>query len=432
MKSNIVASRRWTLLALLCVVALIAAACGRSDDDAGGSDGDDTAEESSNGDPQPVPGFDGTTIRIGALTPLTSQAALIGKPLNAGMRAWFQHLNADGGIAGKYKVEIVAEDTRYDAPTAVQLYDQMKGDVVMVGQAFGTSIVQALLPKLKTDGLVAQPASLDSLWVREQQLLPVGSPYQIQAINAIDYYLDHGGQGKKICALAADDAYGDAGLDGVEFAAKELDFDLGVVARFSVGAPDFTTQINQLKGGSCDMVFGVFTAVELSGILTAASTLSFAPQWIGQAPSWLSIFALGPLKDYLVQHFWVASEGPPWNDPNTPGMADMEADRATYTPEQLPDQYFVFGYAAARAVTDVLEAAVERGDLSREGIVEAMNSIDEMTYGGIFGGVYGWGEPEDRDPPRASTIFKVDPTKPYALDVVIQDHVSEAAEKFVF
>src|SRR5262245_66510092 len=102
------------------------------------------------------------------------------------------------------------------------------------------------------------------------------------------------------------------------------------------------------------MVFGVFTAVEISGIMTAASTLGFEPRWIGQAPAWLSLFAAGPLKDYLIKNFWLASEGPPWNDPNTPGMAGMEADRAKYTPDQAPDQYFVFGYAAARAVSDVL------------------------------------------------------------------------------
>jgi hypothetical protein len=159
--------------------------------------------------------------------------------------------------------------------------------------------------------------------------------------------------------------------------------------------------------------------------------VSFTPQWIGQAPSWLSLFAGTPLRDYLVSHFWVASEGPEWGDPSSPGMTELLADKAKYAPNQAPDQYYLYGYVAAQAVTAVLERAVERGDLSRKGIVEAMNSIEELTFGGLVGD-YGWGEPEDRDPPRATTIFRVDPSKPYALAAVVKDHESDAADEFEF
>lgn len=425
-------NRALRLLALLLALSVVATACGRGDDDDVASpDGDEEADEGTGGPPTVVPGFDGTTIKLGALTPLSTTAALIGKPLNEGMRTWFEQLNAKGGVAGKYKVQLVTQDTKYDAPTAVQLYDAMKGEVVMIAQAFGTPIVNALLPKLKTDGVVAQPASLDSFWVREQQLLPVGGPYQIQAINAIDYYLGQAGKTKRICALAVDDPYGEAGLRGVDFAATKLGVKVTQIARFQAGATDFTAPVNALKQASCEMVFGVFTAIELSGIMTAASTLAFTPQWIGQAPSWLSLFAGTGLKDYLVKYFWVVSEGPAWGDPTVPGMAEIERARLAYAPNQAPDQYYLYGYVAASAVTQVLEKAVARGDLSRAGIVKAMNALKEISANGLLGD-YGWGKPEDREPPRSSTIFKVDPSKPYALDIVARDHSSDAADAFTF
>jgi ABC-type branched-subunit amino acid transport system substrate-binding protein len=328
-------------------------------------------------------------------------------------------------------VELVTEDTKYDAPTAVQQYDAIKGDVVMIAQAFGTPIVNALIPKLKADGLVAQPASLDSAWVREQQLLPVGAPYQIEAINALDYYLANGGKGQKICVLAVDDPYGEAGLAGVKFGAGKLNVEIALVSRFTSGATDFTAQINALSKAGCQMVVGVFTAIELSGIMTAASSLSFGPQWIGLAPTWLSLFAGTPLKDYLVAHFWDASEGPAWGDPAVQAMADLERARLTYAPSQAPDQYYLYGYVAGEAVTKVLEEAVARGDLSRPGIVKAMNGLKKLTFGGLVGD-YGWGAPADRNPPRKTTLFKVDPTKPYALSVVVQDYQSAAADAFGF
>jgi len=79
----------------------------------------------------------------------------------------------------------------------------------------------------------------------------------------------------------------------------------------------------------------------------------------------------------------------------------------------------------------VLEAAVAAGDLSREGIVNAMNSIDTLTFDGLTGD-YPYGAPEDRDPPRGSTIFGVDGDKPAGLGLIEGDIVSAAAEAFVF
>jgi hypothetical protein len=79
----------------------------------------------------------------------------------------------------------------------------------------------------------------------------------------------------------------------------------------------------------------------------------------------------------------------------------------------------------------VLEAAVANGDLSREGIIEAMNGIETLTFDGLTGD-YPYGAPEDRDPPRASTIFSVDPEAPGGLRVLEADVVSEAAENYEF
>ena len=86
---------------------------------------------------------------------------------------------------------------------------------------------------------------------------------------------------------------------------------------------------------------------------------------------------------------------------------------------------------AELAVEVVLEVAVENGDLSREGIIEAMNSIDELTFDGLFGD-YAWGAPEDRDPPRASSIFRVNPDRPIGLELVVAEHEAPYAADFEF
>jgi ABC-type branched-subunit amino acid transport system substrate-binding protein len=434
------------LLAVLLAFAMLAAACGRDDDDDGDTAADDTTdtvdddsdaddddgEDEPAGDPEPAPGFDGETIRLGVLTPLTDRVAIIGVPLTNGTQAWIDAVNAEGGIAGKYQLELVIEDTKYDAPTAVQLYNGMKDDVTMFAQILGTPIVNAVLAQLQGDNIVGQPATLDADWLREQNLLPVGAPYQIQVINGMDYYINELGSAEDtMCWTGTDDPYGEAGMEGMEFAAEELGFEIAAQPTFATTDTEFTAPINALAGAGCDVVFGTFTAASLTGLLGAAVQQGFSPVWLGQSPSWLSIFSGTPLKDYLEANFYLVAEGPAWGDESVPAMADMIADLEAHTPDQAPDGYFVFGYAAARAVTQVLERAVEMGDLSREGIVEAMNSMEEIDLGGLFG-PYTWGAPEDRDPPRGSTIFRIVDGQPNGVELVDQDYTSEAAEAFTF
>ena len=425
------------LLCLLMVLSLIAAACGDDDDDdtSAGGQTDTTEEEggAGGGEPEPVPGFDGTTIRLGILTPLTDRVAVIGKPLTAGNQAWFEKVNAEGGIAGKYKIELDIQDTKYDPPTTVQLYNQLKNNVVMFAQILGSQPIKAVLPQLKSDNIVAQPATLDAEWIGEQQLLPIGGPYQIQAINGIYYWHEEGGgEGKTLCAMSQDDEYGDAGMQGVEFAVEELGIELAASPEFKVTDQDFTAQINELKSANCNAVFLTATAANLSGIMTAAVQNNLQTQWIAMSPTWLGLFANTGLKDYLQANFWLASDGPTWDQTDAPGVQEMIDLHAQYGKDVgAGDQYFSFGVNAARAVTQVLEKAVEMGDLSRDGIVEAMNSLSELEFGG-FWPPYEYGAPEDRNPPRTATIYKIDATKPNGLSIVQSGIEAPFAKDFEF
>lgn len=420
-----------TVLTALVLVASVSACGGGRDDDE--ADEDDGGSEDG-GEPSAGPGFDGETIRLGVVTPTSGRVAVIGEPLTNGNRAYWDYVNEElGGVAGKYQVELVIEDSAYDPPTAVQKYNQIKDDVVMFNQLLGTPVVNALLEQLTADNIVAQPATLDSFWVREQNLLPIGAPYQIQAINGLDWYVTEGGgsEASKICTLRQDDPYGEAGQEGVDFALEQLGIELTDEATFPVGNPDFTAQITQLSGSGCEVVWLTSTPTDTASALGKAAELQFAPAWMGQSPSWIGAFVESALMPYLEANYTWISEGPEYGNEDIEGMSELIRIQEEYSPEQVPDIYFNFGYLESKAVHQVLEAAVESGDLSREGIVEAMNSIDELTFEGLFGD-YGWGEPDDRDPPRASSIFKPNAEKAIGLELVVEEHEAPFAADFEF
>lgn len=413
---------------MVFAIGLMAAACGRDDNksSSSGDSGGDNASLSSG------PGFDGKTIKLGVLTPLSGQVAdPIGLPLTAGGDVYWQKVNAAGGVAGKYKVELVKEDNQYDIAQTKAKYAKIKNDVVMFSQILGTPPTQSVLGDLKTDKIAASPASLDAAWVREPNLLPVGSTYQLQFINGADYLIkEKGFKGKPICMVALEGAYGDAGKQGLDFAASELGFKVAAVARYKLGDQDFTAQIQQLKNANCAAVFLTSLPSETGKIMGTGAQLGFTPQWVGQSPTWVSALAASPqLLPLLQRSFLWTSEGTTWGDTSVPGMKQMIEDVKKYKPDQKPDVYFTFGYVQALGVHKLLEQAVKDGSLSRDGILKAIREVD-IDYQGLLGD-YKYGPSADRDPSRSTVIFSVDPAVPGALKK-LTEVTSDAAKAYKF
>lgn len=419
--------KRLRLMAVIGILAMLAAACGGTKDDDDASGGDDKPKTLT-----AAPGFDpvAMTINVGVITPLTGPVAVIGNPLTAGTETWFKYINEQGGIAGKYKVNVVKEDSQYKPDLGVQGYNKIKNNVAVFGQLLGTPVTKAVLPQLRTDNIVAAPASLDSDWVRDKNLLPVGGPYEIQMINAADYMVNEGGfKGKTTCSIIQDDAYGQAGQRGIDFAAQELGYTLKTTAKYAAGNPDFTAQVQALKSAGCALVYLVGTPTDTAKLMGTSAQLQFNPQWVGQSPTWTGGFVKSALAPYLQARFMLAAEGTEWGDVSVPGMKDMLDRIQKHTPSQQPDIYFVFGYYQARAVTALLEKAIELGDMSRQGILDAMTKMGDINFDGLTGN-YKYGPIADRNPPRETTLYKVDPAKPGGLAKVKYQHTSDAAKKY--
>lgn len=380
-----------------------------------------------------APGFDGDTISVGVLTPMSDAVAVIGIPLTSGNEAYFAALNDRGGVAGKYPVKVLEEDITYANPSSsVQKYNKIKDQVVLFVQLLGTDHVHGLLPLLGEDSIVAAPATLDGEWIGQPNLVPVGAPYQVLAINALDYYVNEaGGKGKTICSMALATGYGEAGLEGLAAASEGLGFKVTSQARFKQGDQEFVAQVTQLKNARCDAVLLVSLPSETGKIMGAASQLDFKPRWIMLSPGWLGALANSPAAPYMEQHLWIAMDGPQWGDTTVAGMATLVADMATYKPQQKPDFFFSFGYMQGRAIHAVLEKAVALGDLSRAGVLRAMAEVGTVSFDGLSDD-YGYGPPASRQPARSSGVFKVNPRFPYGVELVKGRIRSAAAASFDF
>jgi ABC-type branched-subunit amino acid transport system substrate-binding protein len=387
--------------------------------------------------PKPTTGFDGTTIKLGMLAALSGPvAAPIGIPLANGNRVFFEALNAKGGIAGKYKVSLVEADNKYDVAETVKQYGATKDSVAAYVQVLGTPTMQALLQSVNEDKILVGPATLDAQWQSEKYLLPIEAPYQIQAINALSYWVQQNGKTKPVCSMVVDSSYGQAGEQGLEYAAQQLGVPIAVKQTFKSGDQDFTAQINAFKSGNCAMIWLTAVPSDTSPILGRAAQAQLAAQWIAQSPTWVSAFVASPLAPYLQSNFLLAGSGPQWGDTSVPGMAQMLNDvkASTVAAGQKPDGYFTFGYVEAWAMAQVLEQAVKNGDLSRAGLVKAVSDLGTLKFGGLAPDQK-VGDPGVRQAPRSTTLFKVTPASVATdggLQPAVKDLESDQAKSYTF
>jgi hypothetical protein len=76
-------------------------------------------------------------------------------------------------------------------------------------------------------------------------------------------------------------------------------------------------------------------------------------------------------------------------------------------------------------VAALLEQAVASGELGRDGVLKALESMGTVSAGGW--GTYQYGPVATREPPRANTIFRVNPAAPFGLEVEARNVEQPAA-----
>lgn len=411
-------------IALAVAGALALAGCAGSSSD----DGETTKGALSAG-----PGFDPDKgiIRVGAIVPLSGPVAPGGEGMLLGLKLYAERVNAQGGIAGKYKLEIVAGDSAYEPQKGLAEYNKIVDDVVAIGAVLGSPVVQALAPQAKTDEMLLVPGADSSDWLRQPNLLPVRPTYEAQFANGLAYALSEADGDHTVCSLIADDAFGESVKRGVDHAVEKESMSFGTEVSFPVSTSDFTPQISRLKSKGCSVVAFGGSSGSAVPAMSSAVQLDFEPAWVTHAGAFAENLIDTPLIDYISQTWLIAAPGAEWGDTSVAGMVDLVEDFEAYAPKGSKPQAAlnVAGYTYGMAIEALLEAAVEQGDVSPVALLELSHSDLEVDFKGLSP-KFTYGPVEDRQAPSAVNIFRIDPTVTGGFKVVERDYDSEAAKSF--
>jgi ABC-type branched-subunit amino acid transport system substrate-binding protein len=413
---------------------LVAVACGSSNSVTGGSS---NSSSSSSKAITGGPGVDvaNKTINIGVISAISGPAAALGAPAVNGATAFWDDINASGGIDGWHVNFGPPKDDDYpNTQMHVQAFNQIKDNIALL-ESFGsptTLSIQKLVDPLK---LVTAPLSWSSTWGADLVMAPLGTPYAFDIANALDYVTNAGAKKMKVGIIYQNDEYGIDGDRGFKAAVQAYGLTDAGQKGFAVpGTTDYTAQVQAMKNAGAQVV--VLTALPSSAgpIIGTAATLNFHPQWILQGPSWIENLmtsdgsATGkatPIQPAVVGSL-VMMFTAPWGDTGAPAMAQVLADQQKYFPKQQPSIYFSWAYARAKVEYAILKKAIESGDLSRDGIYKAKISLGLVDLGGLAPNVTYTDKPGP--PSRSSIIGQVTLGVPGFLKPVQSNYEGQVAK----
>jgi len=230
-------------------------------------------------------GVSSTSITLGMTLPMTGAASPGYNKIPGAMKAYFDYVNANGGVNGR-SINLKVEDDQYVPTQAVAktnkllLQDKVMALLAPLGTANNKAVAASVNPARRGVPVLFVNTGFSGFadtkkYPTTYAILP---SYVMEAKIMAEYIKDNFA-GKTLGLVYQDDDFGTDALKGftqagITFAAKVA------YASGSQGAATAAGWVTKLSAAKCDVVilFGVSSATA-AGLGTAAA-LKYAPQWI--------------------------------------------------------------------------------------------------------------------------------------------------------
>jgi branched-chain amino acid transport system substrate-binding protein len=320
------------------------------------------------------------TILIGQTVGLTGTVAGPVKEMNEGANAYFNSVNKNGGVNGR-KIEMRTLDDKFDPALTKANAETLiaKEHVFALFQGRGTPHTQGILPILAAHKVPLIAPSTGATIFHEpvnHWLFNIRAKYQDEVAKAVEHFSTIGI--KNIGLLHVDDPYGQDGLIGFNKAMATHQLSPTIVIKFERVNPNYiATAATVIKANpqaliivsSAKNTVEVIKAIRAQGsriqlmTLSNNSSQSFVKE-LGAAGAGVIVSQVTPaphlVSTLLGQEFKVASKA----SGATVSYAAME------------------GFVNAKVLVEGLRRAGR--NLTREGLVHALESMQRVDLGGVL------------------------------------------------
>ena len=319
-------------------------------------------------------GVTDTEIVVGTHMPLTGPASAGYSQIAPATKAYFDFVNAAGGVNGR-KITLKVKDDGYNPANTQQvvrdlvLQDKVFAILNGLGTPTHTGVLDFLSGRRVPDLFVASGSRSWDQPDKHPGTFGFNPDYTVEG-KILGGYVQQNLAGRKVCFLGQDDDFGRDSLAGV----TRVLGDAGVAVKqtYSTSVTNVGPQIDAFKSGGCQVVILAtvpgFTALTIG----TAARQSFAPQWIvsnvGGDYSTLakSLGAGAPLLEGLLGANYLpaaAATSDPW-------VQLFQRINTQHNPGAPFDGNTIYGMSVGYLFVQVLQAAGR--DLTRESLIAAV------------------------------------------------------------
>ncbi len=365
--------RSRTSLLLTTALLLAAAGCSTKSSDSG------TGGAATAGAVKTGPGISGNTVTLGVITDLTGPFASLGTDVTNAQVLYWEQQNKAGGVCGKYQVKLDVKDTSYNVQQGVQLYSAAKGEVLALQQLLGSPLNTALEQSLTADKIVNIPTA----WARNLTAPPgnaiPGATYDVEMVNGLDYALTKGmlKEGDKIGHIYFEGEYGANGLAGSKHFASKHGMQV-IEIKAKATDTDMSAPVTTLRSAGVKAIALTISPTATASAAGVAAAQGLDVPLIGNNPVFVPALLTGPSASALKARLLIGS---PVNsfEPHPQLLADYK----TRYPNAIPSLAVTLGTGAGEVMRQILDKACADGDLTREGVLKAKQSLTDVDTKGL-------------------------------------------------
>jgi branched-chain amino acid transport system substrate-binding protein len=357
--------------AISVVTALAVAACGSSKSSSGGGGGGSAS----------APGVTATSITFGSHQPLTGPAAPGYSEIAPASQAFFNYVNAQGGLFGR-KIHLIYKDDAYNPTNTVNVVHQLvlQNHVFGIFEGLGTpthtKVVGYLNASRVPDLFVASGCACWDDGSKQPYTFGWQTNYTIEG-KILGRYIKQHFAGQKVAVLYQDDDFGQGGLAGIEAEVPSAD----IVSKqpYQSGTTTLAPQITAIKTSKAKVLVQ-FTVPIYTAIAELTSfTLGYKPQLVvsnvGIDPTTvgalLKVVSKGKASGTGLIEGAISDGYLPSNaDLSNPWIALFRKIHDQYDRSAPFDGNVVYGMANAFTLVQALKAAGK--NLTRQDVVQAI------------------------------------------------------------
>lgn len=316
-------------------------------------------------------------ILLGQSAAFSGPAAQLGIQMHAGAKAYFDHINEQGGVHGR-QVNIITADDKYEADLAAANTRRLieKEEVFALFGYVGTPTSNASLPIFTAAKVPFFAPFTGAQSLREpmnRQIFNIRGSYFDETEHLVERLVSVGI--KNIAVFYQNDAYGLAGLAGVERALKKMNVKMVGTATVERNSTDVAKAVAALFPKRPDAIIQISAYASVSAFIKEMRKLDYTGQFYN-----VSFVGSQALADTL------GKDGPgvvisqvvpfPWHKA-TPVVAEYQR---IMTRAGINSMNFssLEGFIAAKVFVEGLKRAGR--DLTRDKLIRSLETINVSNF----------------------------------------------------